>query len=171
MYSPFLQFCFATWLDWVVMFIGIATAITHGTMLPLLMVMFGESTNSFSNEFISREIARAVGNNISVNNVNCAALNDICNTSARESCGFFVDNSLCATGGDLIEDINIFVIYFCAIGVVAFVCGWLHVSLFQYACERQLQIIRKKFFHSVLRQEIGWFDTNGVGELNSRLNE
>ena len=151
------------------MFIGLITAILHGTLLPLLMIVFGETADAFSNEFITRDIARAVG--MSVDNVNCTDLYIICSTSEMERCGFFVESSLCATKDDLIEDINILVIYYCTLGVLAFVCGWLHVSLFQYACEQQLNIIRRRFFHSVLRQEIGWFDVNSVGELNSRLNE
>ncbi|XP_065886141.1 ATP-dependent translocase ABCB1-like [Dysidea avara] len=47
----------------------------------------------------------------------------------------------------------------------------MHVTLFQHACERQLLVIRKRFFHSILRQEIGWFDVNSVGNINSRLND
>ena len=152
------------------MFFGAIAAIIHGLGLPLLMVIFGETTDAFSNEFITREIARGI-DNVSVNNVNCTLLDSICDTMEREQCGFIVDNSLCSTGDNLIDDINTLVIYYCSLGVVIFIAGWLHVSLFQYACERQLQIIRRRFFHSVLRQEIGWFDTNGVGELNSRLNE
>ena len=149
------------------MFFGAIAAIIHGLGLPLLMVIFGETTDAFSNEYITREIARDVNNG----SVNCTRLNDICDTMEREQCGFLVDNSLCSTADDLIDDINGLVIYYCSLGVVVFIAGWLHVSLFQYACERQLHIIRRRFFHSVLRQEIAWFDTNSVGELNSRLNE
>ena len=152
------------------MFLGLIAAILHGTSLPLVMVVFGDTADVFSNEYISREIARAIGN-VSVDNFNCTELNDICSTTAKEQCGFFADNSLCATGDDLIKEVNTLVIYYCALGIMAIVCGWLHVSLFQYACERQLQVIRKRFFRSVLRQEISWFDVNSVGELNSRLNE
>ena len=125
------------------MFVGVTAAIVHGTMLPLLMVVFGETTDAFSNEFISREVARSI-ENASADNVNCTQLNNICSTSEKETCGFFVDSSLCSTSDDLIDEINKLVIYYCALGVVAFICGWLHVSLFQYACEQQLQIIRKK---------------------------
>ena len=152
------------------MAIGTLSAVVHGSALPLLMVVFGQNTDTFSNEYLTRQIARTVGN-VSVENVNCTRLNMICSTTEVETCGFFVADSLCTTGDDLIEEMNRLVIFYCALGVAAFVCGWLHVSLFQYACERQLQIIRKKFFHSILRQEIGWFDVNSVGELNSRINE
>ena len=152
------------------MFIGLITAIIHGTSLPFVTIVFGNTVDVFSNEYISREIARAI-NNVSVDDFNCTQLNIICNTTAREQCGFFVDNSLCATEDDLIKEVNILVIYFCSLGIMAMVYGWLHVSFFQYACERQLHVIRRRYFHSVLKQEIGWFDMNSVGELNSRLNE
>ena len=151
------------------MAIGVVAAIAHGVSLPVLMVVFGETIDVFANEYISREVAGAF-DNISVDNVNCAELNARCRINTT-ICGFFVEDSLCTTGDDLIDEINQLVIYYCVLGVVAFVCGWLHVSLFQYTCERQLNIIRKKFFHSIVRQEIGWFDVNSVGELNSRIHE
>ncbi|XP_065884882.1 ATP-dependent translocase ABCB1-like [Dysidea avara] len=161
-------FRFATGLDWLLMAIGSIAAVAHGVTLPLLMVVFGETIDAFSNEFITRQLSRAF--NLSVENVNCTALYTICE-NATQDCQFFFDNSLCTTGDELIEDVNILVIYFCALGVVAFVGGWMHVAFFQHACERQLLIIRKRFFRSVLRQEIGWFDVNSVGELNSRLSD
>ena len=151
------------------MFVGVVAAVIHGSALPLLMVVFGETTDVFSNELLTRDIARSV--NVPVDDLNCTHLNMICSTTERDTCQFFVEDDLCTTGDDLVEDINGLVIYYCVLGVAAFVCGWLHVSLFQYACERQLQIIRKKFFHSILRQEIGWFDVNSVGQINSRINE
>ena len=151
------------------MLVGVATAITHGVGLPLLMVVFGETTDVFSNEFLTRDIARSV--NESVDDLNCTHLNMICSTTERDTCGFFVEDDLCTTSDDLVEEINRLVIFYCALGVMVFISGWLHISLFQYACERQLHVIRKKFFHSILRQEIGWFDVNSVGELNSRINE
>ena len=153
------------------MLFGSIAAITHGMGLPLLMIVFGETTDAFSNEFITREVARIIDYNGTVDDVDCTVLNRNCNTTEREECGFIVDGSLCATSEDLVDDINRLVIYYCIFGVMVFIAGWLHTSLFQYACERQLQIIRRRFFHSVLSQEISWFDVNGAGELNARLNE
>jgi len=150
------------------MAIGAIAAVAHGTTLPLLMVVFGENTDAFSNEFITRELAQQ--NNLSVGNINCTALYAICEDRS-ENCRFFFEGSLCTTGDELIEDVNTLVIYYCALGVVAFIGGWMHITFFQYACERQLLVIRKRFFKSVLRQEVGWFDVNSVGELNSRLSE
>ena len=36
---------------------------------------------------------------------------------------------------------------------------------------RQVQRIRTELFRSILKQEIGWFDTHDSGELNTRLSE
>ena len=152
------------------MFIGLIAAILHGVLLPLLVVVFGQTTDIFANEYITREVARSVGD-LSMNDINCTELNTICSTTEVEICEFFVNGTLYVTGDDLIEEINRLVIVCCVLGVVAFVCGWLHVSLFQCACERQLQIIRKKFFPSILRQDIKWFDKNSVRELNSRISK
>ena len=150
------------------MAIGSIGAIVHGLTLPLLMVVFGENLDAFSNEFITRELARAF--NLSTSNINCTELYTICE-NVTQNCRFFFEDTLCTTGDELIDDVNILVIYYCALGAAAFIAGWMHVSLFSYACERQLLIIRKRFFRSVLRQEVGWFDVNSVGELNSRLSE
>jgi len=150
------------------MTIGSIAAIAHGATYPLLIVVLGINTNVFSREFITRELAR--GSNVSGESVNCSALNLLCEDPA-ENCQFFVEDSLCTTQDELIHDVDILVIYYCALGVVALIGGWMHVALFQYACERQLLVIRKRFFHSILKQEIGWSDVNGVGRINSRLNE
>jgi ABC-type multidrug transport system fused ATPase/permease subunit len=37
------------------------------------------------------------------------------------------------------------------------------------ASQRQTQLIRKKLFSSIMRQDIGWFDTYKIKELTSRL--
>nr|KAG5714213.1 hypothetical protein BaRGS_018430 [Batillaria attramentaria] len=38
-----------------------------------------------------------------------------------------------------------------------------------YLAERQAHRIRHKFLYNVLRQDIAWFDTHDIGELNTRL--
>lgn len=39
------------------------------------------------------------------------------------------------------------------------------------SCERQTHKMKKAFFKAILRQEIGWFDKHGSGELTTRLAE
>ena len=150
------------------MSIGAIAAIIHGVTVPFLVVVMGETADILSNEFLTRQQARSF-DNISTSNVNCTQLNTVCGMT--QDCQFFVDNSLCTTKDELIDRINLIVIYYCVLGVVVLIGGIFHSSLFQYACERQIQVIRITFFKSILRQDISWFDINSAGELNSRLNE
>uniref|UniRef100_A0A665UAY2 ATP-binding cassette, sub-family B (MDR/TAP), member 11a n=1 Tax=Echeneis naucrates TaxID=173247 RepID=A0A665UAY2_ECHNA len=39
------------------------------------------------------------------------------------------------------------------------------------AAARQTQRIRKTYFRKIMRMEIGWFDCNSVGELNTRISD
>ena len=51
------------------------------------------------------------------------------------------------------------------------VCGYAQVGFWLIAAYRQAQRIRLALFRSVMKQEIGWFDTHDAGELNTRLVE
>lgn len=43
------QFRYSNWLDKLYMVLGTLAAIVHGAALPLMMLVFGEMTDSFSN--------------------------------------------------------------------------------------------------------------------------
>ena len=61
--------------------------------------------------------------------------------------------------------------YFLFITFGVFISAYFQIALMQMSAERQVNRIRKLYFQSVLRQEIGWFDCNPSGELATRLNE
>jgi len=55
-------------------------------------------------------------------------------------------------------------------------CGVIAVAYLEMMCwyrssYNQSERIRSSLFRSILRQEIGWFDTQEIGELNTRLVE
>ncbi|KAK2184056.1 hypothetical protein NP493_285g02000 [Ridgeia piscesae] len=54
-------------------------------------------------------------------------------------------------------------------GVMIF--AFCQVSLWAVAAERQVRRIRIHFLRAVLRQDIGWYDRLGSGELNTRLSD
>lgn len=64
-----------------------------------------------------------------------------------------------------------YAIYYSIMGAVVLVAAYLQVSLWTLAAGRQVKRIRKLFFHRIMQQEIGWFDVNETGELNTRLTE
>ncbi|KFQ63780.1 Multidrug resistance protein 1, partial [Pelecanus crispus] len=59
--------------------------------------------------------------------------------------------------------------YYSAIAAGVLLAAYTQTSFWTLAAGRQIKKIREKFFHAIMRQEIGWFDVNDVGELNTRL--
>eukprot|EP01069_Polyplicarium_translucidae_P002865 Polyplicarium_translucidae@DN2151_c0_g1_i3.p1 len=66
-------------------------------------------------------------------------------------------------------------IYYCKVQAIiagiAFFLSWIGSTTFEWAAERQLRRIRTSYFNSIMRQEVGWFDTFDSGTLNSTLNQ
>lgn len=56
-----------------------------------------------------------------------------------------------------------------AVGNLVF--GWLGMGLFALSAERQVHKMRIAMFESTIYQNIGWFETFSVGELNTRFTE
>ncbi|OCT75761.1 ATP-binding cassette sub-family B member 5 isoform X2 [Xenopus laevis] len=81
------------------------------------------------------------------------------------------NSSVCAKFKPIEEEIQIFSLYYAGLGFIVLVCGYLQVSCWVVAASRQTRKMRKAFFHSVLSQEIGWFDVTKSGDLNTRLTE
>ncbi|XP_020369439.2 ATP-dependent translocase ABCB1-like [Rhincodon typus] len=67
------------------------------------------------------------------------------------------------------EQMAKFSYYYVAIGAGALLCAYIQVSFWVLTSARQTRRLRKLFFHTLLRREIGWFDVNPVGQLNTRL--
>lgn len=62
-------------------------------------------------------------------------------------------------------------IYYSIMGFVVLIAAYMQVAFWTLAAGRQVKRLRKKFFHSIMKQEIGWFDVNETGQLNTRLTE
>ena len=188
MCSIFLQFRYATLLDIFLMLVGAVTGIIHGSLLPMLMLVFGELTDAFIYQTQTEAITSMLdspGNqscggvlqlmaNITpgtsftcIDNFNASLVNTL---SDGVRC-FFGSGSECLTDDDFIDIVNLYSIYFLAIAVAVFVFGYLEITFFQMACERQVRKIRLEYYWAILKQNIGWFDNNPSGELASRLNE
>ncbi|KAF0883310.1 ABCB5 protein, partial [Crocuta crocuta] len=69
------------------------------------------------------------------------------------------------------EDITMLTLYYIGIGVTALVFGYMQISFWVMTAARQTKRIRKQFFHSVLAQDISWFDGCNIGELNTRMTD
>lgn len=61
--------------------------------------------------------------------------------------------------------------YYSILGFVVLVAAYLQTSLWTLTAARQAKRIRELFFHSIMQQEISWYDVTETGELNTRLTE
>ncbi|XP_058153055.1 ATP-dependent translocase ABCB1 isoform X2 [Dasypus novemcinctus] len=154
--SAFAMFRYSNWLDRLYMALGTLAAIIHGAALPLMMLVFGDMTDSFAN-------AGNLGNitipNITVPNITVP-------TAANPS--EFNQTDLI---NNLEADMTTYAYYYSGIGAGVLVAAYIQVSFWCLAAGRQINKIRKQFFHAIMRQEIGWFDVHDVGELNTRLTD
>ncbi|XP_054420071.1 ATP-dependent translocase ABCB1 [Pteronotus mesoamericanus] len=142
--SVFTMFRYSNWLDRLYMLLGTLFAIIHGAALPLTMLVFGDMTDSFAN-------AGKFNNLTFVNISNFSLFNNTHHFAKLE------------------ENMKTYSYYYCAIGAGVLVAAYIQVSFWCMAAGRQINKIRKQFFHAVMQQEIGWFDVHDVGELNTRL--
>uniref|UniRef100_A0AAR2LP85 ATP-binding cassette sub-family B member 5 n=1 Tax=Pygocentrus nattereri TaxID=42514 RepID=A0AAR2LP85_PYGNA len=61
--------------------------------------------------------------------------------------------------------------YFAGLGAAVLLFGTFQVMLFLLTATRQTKRIREKYFHAILHQQMAWFDTHPIGELNTRLTD
>nr|KAF6417727.1 ATP binding cassette subfamily B member 5 [Rousettus aegyptiacus] len=69
------------------------------------------------------------------------------------------------------EDVILLTLYYVGVGVAALVFGYMQISFWVMTAARQTKEIRKQFFHSILAQDISWFDGCDIGELNTRMTD
>ena len=51
------------------------------------------------------------------------------------------------------------------------VCGFIHMTCWVHTADRQIRVIRRMAFNSILRQHMGYFDKNKSGALVTSLTE
>lgn len=80
------------------------------------------------------------------------------------------DTAAIETGKDAFWEImKLNTYYFILIGAIVLVTGYIQVICWLTVSYRQCFKIRNNLFQCILHQEIGWFDTNDVGQLATRL--
>ncbi|XP_069814912.1 ATP-binding cassette sub-family B member 5-like isoform X2 [Dendropsophus ebraccatus] len=134
--GPIKIFRYASRLDIFYMVAGFLGAVGNGLCQPLMMIVFGDMTDSI-----------------------------VCYNSSIQN------TSECAKFKPLPEQMTVFSFFYVGIGAAVILCGYIQVSFWVIAAARQTRKMREMFFHSVLSQEISWFDVTKSGELNTRLTE
>ena len=57
------------------------------------------------------------------------------------------------------------------VAVAVFIFAYGQVAFWMISAARQAEKVRISLLTAILRQDVGWFDTHKVGELNTRLTE
>ncbi|KAM4688621.1 ATP-binding cassette sub-family B member 5-like [Discoglossus pictus] len=111
-----------------------------------------------------------------------ALANGLCNPLKNLVFGEMTDSILCYNSSiqnstecmqfkPLEEQMMLFCIYYAAMGAGVLICGYIQVSFWVLSAARQTRKMRTAFFHSVLSQDMSWFDVTKSGEFNTRLTE
>ncbi|CAM9220541.1 unnamed protein product [Bubo scandiacus] len=145
MVGIFELFHYADWVDVLLMVVGLISAAANGTGLPLMIIVFGEMTNSF----VLSGLKSNVSEDASVNSSSCPSI----------------------PGIDIEGEMTKFAYYYVGIGCAVLILSTIQVWTFLIAATRQTARIRQKFFFAVLHQEMAWFDTTQIGMLNTRLTD
>ncbi|XP_040116627.1 phosphatidylcholine translocator ABCB4-like isoform X2 [Oryx dammah] len=118
--GPLTLFRYSDWQDKLFMSFGTIMAITHGSGLPLMMIVFGEVTDRFVN----------TGGNFSLPvNFSLAMLNP---------------------GRILEEEMTRYAYYYSGLGPGVLVAAYIQVSFWTLAAGRQIKKIRQEFFPDIL---------------------
>uniref|UniRef100_A0A8C9SG41 Bile salt export pump n=1 Tax=Scleropages formosus TaxID=113540 RepID=A0A8C9SG41_SCLFO len=158
-----IRFRFARWQEVLMMLVGCMCAILHGSAQPLVLLVFGLLTDTFIEYDIELQELQdpekhCVNNTIQYRNL---STEDNLNLNMTKKCGVL----------DIELEMTYFAYYYLCIGAAVFFLGYCQIALWVTAAARQIQIIRKLYFSKVMRMEIGWFDCNSMGELNSRMSD
>ncbi|KAG8183767.1 hypothetical protein JTE90_002404 [Oedothorax gibbosus] len=133
-------FRYASNTDKCLMLVAVIIALISGAAMPATMVLFGTILDSFVDHHRMHNNLTALSMPTSDFNTD-VFLHDVAN--------------LC--------------LYISIIGCTVFCFNYIVVSFFSMAAANQAFKIRCMFMQSVLKQDIGWFDTNQTGDFASRL--
>ncbi|XP_019744093.1 bile salt export pump isoform X2 [Hippocampus comes] len=157
----FQLFRFATWKEVVMMVVGSLFALIHGAAAPLMLLVYGMMTNTFVLYELEMQELKDPNKTCQHNTIHWT------NGSVYEP----AENVTVVCGVDIEAQMTVFAYYYIGIGVGVLFLSYFEIVLWVSAAARQTQRIRKTYFRKVMQMEIGWFDCNSVGELNTRLSD
>lgn len=147
--------------------IGVLAAVVSGGCLPAMFIFFGDVTNSFVYHAMITSITNET---LQDYNSSFAGLPIIINENTtvedvRDQLSEFLGV------GDFFDGVVRFGVWTFIVGFVQMFMGYIFVTALNYAAEGQVFRLRGMFLHSILCQEIAWFDTHQTNDFASRVTE
>jgi len=144
-------FKFATPLDVFLIIFGVTLAFCCGSCMPILCILFGDTLQSFVDDTKVKTIQSL---NLTIN-----------------STGTMNSTEVISLPEPMMTVIARFgygmIILACAIWLLS----WVHVTCLNWAAARQVFRVRGEFLRAILRQDIGWYDTNTATDFASKMTE
>lgn len=175
MVGTFEVFRFADTFDRLLLGFGVLFSCVHGAIMPIMIIVFGNMADTFVNnaQFTDfwNEYGKMITDATNITKEDLLAdpnkIMKICKLSnqTEEVCEEIMQSIV----GDFNAKFNSYTLYYAMLGVVTIVISYIQLVCWNLSSYRQCQRIRVTFFRSILRQEVGWFDTHEVAELNTRL--
>ncbi|XP_042550095.1 bile salt export pump isoform X1 [Dipodomys spectabilis] len=157
----FQLFRFSSSTDIWLMLVGTLCASLHGVAQPGMIIVFGILTDLFINYDIEIQELNIPGK-ACVNNtivwINSSFNQNVTNGT---QCGIL----------NIEEEMIKFSAIYIGIGVAVFLTAYIQICFWVVAGARQVQKMRKVYFRRIMKMEIGWFDCNSVGGLNTRFSD
>ncbi|XP_054978347.1 bile salt export pump isoform X1 [Sorex araneus] len=157
----FQLFRFSSTTDIWLMFVGSLCAFLHGLSHPGVLLIFGTMTDVFIEYEIELQELQIPGK-ACINNtivwINSSLSQNVTNGTR---CGLF----------DIENEMITFASYYAGVAVAVLITGYMQICFWVIAAARQIHKMRKTYFRKIMRMEMGWFDCNSVGELNTRFSD
>ncbi|KAK1166106.1 bile salt export pump-like isoform X3 [Acipenser oxyrinchus oxyrinchus] len=157
----FQLFRFASGTDIIMMVTGGFCALVHGAASPLMLLVYGMMTDTF------------VAYELEVQELKDPNKTCINSTISWKNGSIYeiAENTTIYCGVDVEAEMTLFAYYYVGIGVGVLIVSYFQIAFWVTAAAHQVQRIRKAYFRKIMRMEIGWFDCNSVGELNTRISD
>ncbi|XP_034429802.1 bile salt export pump isoform X2 [Hippoglossus hippoglossus] len=157
----FQLFQFATRKEIAMMVVGSLCALVHGAVPPAMLLVYGEMTDMFVNYELEAQELKDPNKMCDNNTIYWI------NGSVYE----MAENTTVYCGTDIEAQMTMFAYYYVGTGLGVLILSYLQITLWVSAAASQTDRIRKTYFRKVMQMEIGWFDCNSVGELNTRISD
>nr|AAK52958.1 bile salt export pump [Leucoraja erinacea] len=158
----FQLFRFASCYEVTLMVFGGVCALLHGVAQPAVLLVFGLLTDTFIAYDIELQELKDTRKHCDNNTIHWVNGSEYLNQhNETMSCGIL----------NIEKEMTMFAYYYVGIGCSVLLLGYFQICFWVTAAARQTQKIRKAYFRQIMRMEMGWFDCNSVGELNTRMSD
>ena len=147
--------------------VGSLMATVAGIIVPSSLLLLGGVIDNF--------ISYDIGQQLLTTNTTSTVLDNqtyFCNVSTDDSSSNIQRYLLSQDSKkELQQTIALYSYYYIGLGTGLFLSIFIANMFWNFSAYRQTRRMRLAFFHSIMYQNIGWFDVNSSAELNSRLAE